>query len=247
VDQRNTAVDLLVFGPHPDDLEIGLGGSIAQHATRGMRVGLCDLTRGELGTNGTPEERLREAEDARAVLGAAWRRNLEWPDGGITGTADQMRTAVELIRASSPRAIAIPHWGDRHPDHIAASRVLAEAAFKSRLRRYSTAGEPWQGGWVCYYFINDDFLDDSSNGGVRPSFLIDVSAEYEVKRRALACHRSQFQPAGADARPTRLTSPRFLQLIESRDAHYGALAGVSFAEAVVVREPIVRPDLFKAV
>ena len=180
-----------------------------------------------------------------AVLGAAWRRNLEWPDGGITGTADQMRAAVELIRAASPRAIAIPHWGDRHPDHVAASRVLAEAAFKSRLRRYSAAGEPWQGGWVCYYFINDDFMDDSSNGGARPSFLIDVSAEYESKRRALACHRSQFQPAGADARPTRLTSPRFLQLIESRDAHYGALAGVAFAEAVVVREPIVRADLFK--
>lgn len=234
-------VDLLVFGPHPDDLEIGLGGTIARHVARGFRVGLCDLTRGELGTNGTPEERVQEAEEARKVLGAAWRRNLGWPDGGIDGSAGQIRTAVELVRAARPRVVAIPHWRDRHPDHVAASRVLSDAAFKSRLRRYAAEGEPWQGEWTCYYFINDDSINDEG----RPSFLIDVSEQYDLKRRALACHGSQFRPATDDARPTRLTSPRFLQLIESRDAHYGALAGVAFAEAVVVREPIVRADLFR--
>lgn len=230
-----------MFGPHPDDLEIGLGGTVARHAARGSRVGLCDLTRGELATNGTPEERLREAEAAREVLGAAWRRNLGWPDGAIDGRTEHMRAAVELIRAARPRVIAIPHWGDRHPDHLAASRVLTEAAFKSRLRRYTADGDPWEGDWVCYYFINDDFINDDG----RASFLVDVSEHYDVKRQALACHRSQFQPAGGDARPTRLTSPRFQQLIESRDAHWGALAGVAFAEGIVVREPIVRQDLFR--
>jgi bacillithiol biosynthesis deacetylase BshB1 len=239
-DQIST-VDLLVFGPHPDDLEIGLGGTIARHSARGSRVGLCDLTRGELATNGTPEERLREAEQARQVLGAAWRRNLGWPDGAIDGTPEQLCAAVELIRAAKPRVIGVPHWRDRHPDHLAASRVLTEAAFKSRLRRYTADGDPWDGEWICYYFINDDFINDDG----KVSFLIDVSEQYELKRRALACHRSQFQPADRDARPTRLTSPRFLQLIESRDAHWGALAGVSFAEGIVVREPIVRPDLFR--
>jgi bacillithiol biosynthesis deacetylase BshB1 len=236
-----STVDLLVFGPHPDDLEIGLGGTVARHSARGSRVGLCDLTRGELATNGTPEERLREAEEAGRVLGAAWRRNLGWPDGGIDGGAQQLRAAVELIRAARPRVIAAPHWRDRHPDHLAASRVLTEAAFKSRLRRYAAEGDPWEGEWVCYYFINDDFINDDG----RASFLIDVSEQYDLKRRALACHRSQFQPADRDARPTRLTSPRFQQLIESRDAHWGALAGVAFAEGIVVREPVVRADLFR--
>lgn len=237
-----SAVDLLVFGPHPDDLEIGLGGTVARHGARGYRVGLCDLTRGELATNGTPEERLREAEEARLVLGAAWRRNLGWPDGGIDGGTPQVRAAVELIRAARPRVVAVPHWRDRHPDHLAASRVLTEAAFKSRLRRYAADGDPWAGEWVCYYFINDDFINDDG----RASFLIDVSDQYDVKRRALACHRSQFQPADSDSRPTRLTSPRFRQLIESRDAHWGALAGVAFAEGIVVREPVVRVDLFRS-
>jgi bacillithiol biosynthesis deacetylase BshB1 len=238
VSQRDSVspVDLLVFGPHPDDIEIGLGGIVARHSATGCPVGLCDLTRGELATNGTPEERLREAEAARGVLGAAWRRNLGWPDGGIDGAPAQIRAAVELIRAARPRAVAVPHWHDRHPDHQAASRVLTDAAFKSRLRRYAAEGDPWEGEWVCYYFIND---------ARRPSFLVDVSEHYEVKRRALGCHRSQLQPAGAGTRPTRLTSPRFLQLIESRDAHFGALAGVAFAEGVVVREPLVRADLFR--
>lgn len=231
-------VDALVFGPHPDDIEIGMGGTVARHTAVGHRVGLCDLTRGELGTNGTPDERMREAAEAGKVLGAAWRVNLEWPDGGIEGTADQIRSAVELIRRARPKTVALPHWRDRHPDHEAASRVLIRAVFKSRLRRYVAEGEPWTGEWICYYFINE---------AVRPSFVIDVSDHYETKRRALACHKSQFTPSDAGARATRLTSPRFAQLIESRDAQFGALAGVAFAEGFVVREPVVRGDLFKSV
>lgn len=233
---RIPSLDLLVFGPHPDDIEIGLGGTVARHAARGDRVGLCDLTRGELGTNGTPEERLREAEAARAALGAGWRGNLGWPDGGIDGTTGQIRAAAELIRRARPRVVAIPYWRDRHPDHVAASRVLTAAAFKSRLRRFAADGDPWEGEWVCYYFINES---------TRASFLVDVSEHYETKRRALACYRSQFQPSGADARQTRLSSPRFLQLVESRDAQFGAQAGVAFAEGIVVREPLVRGDLFR--
>jgi bacillithiol biosynthesis deacetylase BshB1 len=235
--RRVDPVDLLVFGPHPDDIEIGIAGTIARHVAQGHRVGLCDLTRGELGTNGTPEDRLREAEDARAVLGAAWRVNLAWPDGGIDGTPEQIRGAAELIRRARPRVVALPYWRDRHPDHVAASDVLRRAAFKSRLARFAADGEAWRtGGWLCYYFINDS---------ARPSFVIDVSAYYDVKRRALACHRTQFTPTTPDAQATRLTSPQFSQLIESRDAQFGALAGVAFAEGIVVREPIVRTDLFR--
>jgi bacillithiol biosynthesis deacetylase BshB1 len=230
------AIDLLAFGPHADDLEIGLGGTIARHAAEGWRVGLCDLTRGDLGSNGTPEERLREAEEARVVLGAEWRENLGWPDRGITGDREQVDQVVRLVRRWQPRAVAIPYWEDRHPDHAAASRVLTEALFNARLRRYPADGDPWSPDWVCFYFINDA-------GPI--SFAVDVSAHYETKRRALACYRSQFRPEAGQAVATRLTSPTFAQLVESRDAQFGANAGVAFAEGVVVREPVLRPHLFK--
>lgn len=229
-------LDLLVFGPHPDDAEIGLGGTIARQTSQGYAVGICDLTRGELGSNGTVNERLAEAEAARAVLGAALRENLGWPDGGIGQVPDHIREAVEAIRRWRPRTIAIPYWQDRHPDHLAAATVLAAAAFRSGLRRYAAAGEPWRADWVCYYFINDS---------APPSFVVDVSDSYETKRAALACHGSQFNAGRAGSVATRLTSPRFTQLIESRDAQFGALAGVAFAEGLIVKEPLLRPHVMK--
>src|SRR5262249_1873209 len=106
------ATDLLVFGPHPDDLEIGLGASIAEHVSLGIQVGLFDLTQGEMGTNGTVEERLAEAERARAVLGAAWRENLRWPDRRIGKDPGHLDHAVEFIRRHQPKTIAIPYWQD---------------------------------------------------------------------------------------------------------------------------------------
>jgi bacillithiol biosynthesis deacetylase BshB1 len=226
-------VDLLVFGPHPDDIEIGMGGAVAAHVDRGFRVGLCDLTAGEMGSNGTVEERLAEAEAARAVLGAVWRVNLRWQDRAIGG-ADHIRSAAALIREARPRTVAIPYWSDRHPDHVASSQVLTEAVFNAALRRYDPSTPAWKPQRTCYYFIND---------AAPPSFVIDVSSAYEKKRRSLACYTSQFRPAAPDAVGTRLTSPRFQQLIESRDAHFGALAGVAFAEGLIVRDPIVLPTL----
>ena len=222
-----------MFGPHPDDIEIGAGGTVARHVDLGIRGGLCDLTAGEMGSNGTVEERLAEAEAAREVLGAAWRVNLRWPDRRIGGD-DQVKSAVALIRRARPRTVAIPYASDRHPDHVAASRVLTEAAFSAGLRRFEPSIEAWKPSRVCYYFINDS---------APPSFVLDVSDVYERKRRALACYVSQFRPPHAAAVETRLTSPRFQQLIESRDAQFGAVSGVAFAEGFVVRDPIVLPDL----
>jgi bacillithiol biosynthesis deacetylase BshB1 len=230
-------MDLLVFAPHPDDAEIGLGGAIARHTAEGYAVGIIDLTDGELSSNGTPEGRRIEADAAAKVLGLACRENLGWPDGGITNTPELVRSAVETIRRHRPQAIAIPHWSDRHPDHVRASEVLTAAAFASALRRYLAAGDPWRPDWVCYYFINDS---------VAPSFVVDVSAHYDTKRSALACYRSQFAPAAeGDSVVTRLTASTFRTLIESRDAQFGALAGVAFAEGVVVREPVQRATLLK--
>jgi LmbE family N-acetylglucosaminyl deacetylase len=275
-------LDLLAFGAHPDDIEIGMAASVALHVARGLRVGLCDLTRGELGSNGTPEERVAEAEAARVVLGAVARENLALPDGGLRPhDAAQLRIVADCIRRWRPRTIAVPYWRDRHPDHVDASHLVTRAAFKSGLRRYASSphplpplprergktapdaldqtstspaedaaptaavaaigggpdsGEPWRPEWIVYYFIND---------ATPPSFVIDVTAHYARKREALACHRTQFAPAGDAATETRLTTPLFQQLIESRDAQFGALTGVAFAEGFIVRQALARPNLLK--
>jgi N-acetylglucosamine malate deacetylase 1 len=230
-------LDLLVFGPHPDDIEIGMGGTVALHARRGDRVGLVDLTRGELGSNGTPDERVAEAAEASAVLGATLRVNLGLPDGGLTADDEgQLDAIVRCVRAHRPRAIAMPYWDDRHPDHMRAAQLLRQGIFRAGLRRIRTVEDPWKAEWVCHYFIND---------AVTPSFVVDVSEVYALKQQALACHRTQFAPTGDAAASTRLTSPLFAQLIESRDAQFGALAGTRYAEGFVVREPVARPHLFK--
>ena len=229
------AVDLLVFGPHPDDLEIGVGGIVARHAALGFSVGLCDLTAGEMGSNGTVEERLKESEAACTVLGAAWRENLRWPDRRIGGDPAHLDEAVRFIRRHRPRVVVAPYWADRHPDHGVASNLLTEAVFNSGLRKYPADGEPWKVEWMCYYFIN---------ASVPPSFVVDVTDYYAQKRQALDCHSSQFNP-GPNAVGTRLNSPLFRQLVESRDAQFGAQAGVTWAEGIVVREPLLRPTLFR--
>jgi bacillithiol biosynthesis deacetylase BshB1 len=229
-----SAVDLLAVGPHPDDIEIGIGGLVAKHAALGHRVGLCDLTAGEMGSNGTIAERLAEADAACDVLGAAWRVNLRLPDRALGAGPDQLRTIAAIVRQARPRVVAIPYWSDRHPDHVTASHLLTEAIFSAGLRRFEAGGAAWKPESVCYYFIND---------AAAPSFVVDVSEHYERKRQALDCHASQFRPSQVDAVATRLTSPRFRQLIESRDAQFGAQSGVAFAEGFVVREPVLLEHL----
>jgi N-acetylglucosamine malate deacetylase 1 len=227
-------VDLLVFGPHPDDIEIGMAGAVAKHVASGHVVGLCDLTAGEMGSNGTVEERLAEADAARAVLGASWRVNLRLPDRAIGSSTDHARAVASLVRCARPRTVALPYWADRHPDHVRGSELVADAVFSAGLRRFDAEGEAWKPASVCYYFINDHVV---------PSFVVDVSEHYDAKRRALACHVTQFAPRAADAVATRLTSSRFQQLVESRDAQFGAQVGVAFAEGFVVKHLLTRPDL----
>ena len=216
-----------------------MGATIARHVADGLSVAICDLTAGELGSNGTPEGRREEAEAAARVLGVRWRECLGWPDGDLTAAPDRVRSGAAFLRKHSPRAIAVPYWNDRHPDHIAASETLRIAAFRAGLRRFDagTTDEPWRPEWTCYYFINDHDA---------PSFVVDVSKHYERKRESLACYASQFAPQGTGAVPTRLTASTFRQLIESRDAQFGAAIGVAFAEGFVVREPIERQSLMKS-
>jgi bacillithiol biosynthesis deacetylase BshB1 len=210
---------------------------VARHAALGLQVGLCDLTRGEMSTNGTPDQRLAEAEAARQVLGAVWRENLNWSDRRIGKDPEHLDHVVQFIRRHRPRTVAVPYWHDRHPDHVAASALLTEAVFNAGLQRYPAEGNAWKPDWVCYYFVND---------AATPSFVVDVSDCYDTKRRALDCHASQFTRADPRDTATRLNTPLFRQMIESRDAQFGALAGVRWAEGVIVRQPLVRASLLKS-
>ena len=158
----------------------------------------------------------------------------------MTTSETDMTTGIDAIAETGSYSlfdIRAPYKGMK--DHRAASDVVTRGVFRAGLRRFviGDALDAWRPEWVCYYFINDS---------VPPSFAIDVSSHYQQKRDALACHVSQFTPRDTGKVDTRLTSPRFQQLIESRDAHLGALAGVDFAEGILVKEPILRPDIFRA-
>ena len=175
------------------------------------------------------------------MLGAAWRVNLRWPDGGIVGSDAQIADVVRLVRQCRPRTVALPVLGrsasgSSGGERGAPARGLSQRPAPVRGRRRSGRGDAWKPEWICYYFINDS---------APVSFAVDVSAHYQRKRDALACHRSQFTPGEPASVETRLTSPRFLQMIESRDAHLGALTGVAFAEGIVLKEPLLRETLFR--
>ena len=230
-------VDLLAFGPHPDDIEIGLGGIVALHAALGFTVGLCDLTQGEMGSNGTIDERRKEAAAAANVLGSTWRENLEWPDRRIGKDPAHLEQAVAFIRRHRPRVIAAPYWSDRHPDHVAASAVLSEAAFNSGLRRYPAEGDPWRPEWICYYFLNES---------APPSFVVDVSQTWKTKMRSVHAYQSQFHDPNSKEPQTFISDPKFLEMIDARGRHFGALIGVHYGEAFVTKQPPRVDDLIGA-
>ena len=173
---------------------------------------------------------------------ACWVRSGARTWDGLTGASEKIRRTSSRPSASSVGIgrVSWPcrYWSDRHPDHVVASGLLTEAVFNAGLRRYEAEGEAWKTDWVCYYFINDT---------ATPSFVVDVSAHYETKRRALDCHASQFTPpsASGEVAATRLNTPLFRQMIESRDAQFGALAGVRWAEGFIVREPVLRRGLLR--
>lgn len=224
-------LDLLVFGAHPDDAEIGMGGTMAKHASAGLRVGVCDLTRAEMSSNGNPELRAAEAENASAVLGLAYRSNLGFPDRGLSGDRSQLAAIVKEIRLARPRCVFAPYWKDRHPDHVACSRMVEEAVFSAKLRRFEPDIPAWTVERLYFYFINDTDKADAA---------VDVSDVYDMKMAALKAYRSQFEPSGADAVRTPLTSGYILN-VERRDGLLGGALGVRYAEGFAVRQPLLVP------
>jgi bacillithiol biosynthesis deacetylase BshB1 len=229
------AIHLLAFGPHPDDVELGMGGTLANHNANGYATAIIDLTRGEMGSNGTPVQRVAEGEEAARILGCAWRKNLCLPDRGLDHRdPEQLRRVVEAIRTARPEVVAL-NWGaDRHPDHRAGCALMEEALFSAGLRRYESEADPFRPRKVFYYFINDER---------EPSFYVDITPFHDKKSESLFAHRSQFEQ-GEEGVQTRLNRADGLPyLVQSRDRLFGARVGVQYAEGFVRTQPPLVTDL----
>lgn len=230
-------VDIVVFGAHADDVELSAGATIAKAARDGLRVGIVDLTRGEMGTRGTPQTRKREAARAARILGAAFRRQLDFGDGGLrTGREEEMEL-IQIIRRWRPSLVFAPYPDDRHPDHTRVGRLVTEAAFYAGLNQLETDLPAHRPQTTIYYLQN--YL-------LAPSFIVDVSRTWKTKMRAIAAFKSQFFDPKSKEPQTFISHPRFLQMIEARGKHFGAMIGAAFGEAFVTKQPPRVDDLIAA-
>lgn len=223
-------LDVLAISAHPDDVEIACGGTLALLARQGLRVGVLHLTGGEMGTRGTPEERRQEAEAAAAALGAASLQYLDCGDGGLRTTAAEEDALIEVLRQRRPELVLGPAPSDRHPDHGRAHGLVRDACFYAGLARRSQ-GEAHRPAAVYSYMQHDPFT---------PSFVVDVSAVWDVKMAALAAYRSQLFQAGEtrDEPATKVASRAYREAIVGRARHFGLMIGAEFGEPFWSRQPV---------
>jgi N-acetylglucosamine malate deacetylase 1 len=222
-------LDILIFGAHPDDAEIGMGATIVKHTRAGYRVGICDLTYAEMSSNGTVESRKQEASDAADILGLSVRTNLGLPDRGLFICREHIESVVLEIRKFKPRIVFAPYWQDRHPDHVLCSQLVQEAVFNAKLHKYLPETEAVKVEQCYFYFIND--IHDTN-------VIVDVSECYEAKLEALRAYKTQFLAASSDNNfvPTPINQ-RFLQAIEARDLLLGQKQQMAYAEGFVTKQP----------
>lgn len=224
----NDLVDILVFGAHADDVELSCGGMVVRSVAAGRRVGIVDLTRGEMGTRGTPQMRLKESTKAQKILGAQFRERLDLGDGGLRTGRDEELQVIEVIRRHRPSLVVAPYPDDRHPDHTRAGRLVTEAAFYAGLKKVET-GQPSHRPHAVIYFLQ--------NSPIPPSFVVDVSAAWNRKMKAVAAYGSQFYNPSSKEPETWISQKSFLELIEARGRFYGAMIGAAHGEPFVSRLP----------
>ncbi len=228
-------VDVLAFGAHPDDVELGCGGTLFKLSRQGHRTAIVDLTEGEMASRGTVEERYREAEKAARILQVHQRENLKIPDAGIENNEFNRHKVIEVVRRLRPALVFLPYPRDRHPDHVHASQLITEACFYSGLPKilpHLTAHRPRR---LVYYMCTYEF---------DPTFVVNISEEFETKLKALQAYRSQFYNPDWPGQQTFVSSRWFMEAVEFRARHFGYLAGVQYAEPFYVRESIALDDIF---
>jgi bacillithiol biosynthesis deacetylase BshB1 len=219
-------LDYLVIAPHPDDAELGVGGTILLLRAAGARVGVLDLTDGEPTPFGSPEIRRRETDAATAVLGLSWRGNLGLTNRRLEADLDARTRLAGVLREVRPRCLFGPYWEDAHPDHVAASALTDAARFWAKLTRCDLPGEPHYPRHILYYFSVHLRIHP------RPSFVLDISAHIDRKMEAIACYRSQF----IEGRPT--APPTLLDDLRDRARYWGWAIGTAYGEPFLSREEI---------
>lgn len=221
-----TNADVIAFGTHPDDAEIGCGGTLIKLTDAGFQVVVVDLVQGEMGTRGSVEIRAKEAAASSKLLRLHGRENLQLQDGDITNSMESKRKVVEAIRRWRPKAIFLPYWEDRHPDHCNASKLIYEATFLSGLIRFDTGQEPHRPTQLFYYMGWYEFT---------PSFIVDITEQAERKLEAIYTFSTQFRADAERGPQTRLTSPTTDWLIRSRMAHLGSRIRSKYGEGFLIR------------
>jgi len=226
-------VDVLVFGPHPDDIEILTGGLVLASRRRGYTVGGIDVTRGEAGTRGSPEQRAEEARLGAERLGLAFRENLGLPDGGVGVTIEARDAVIDAIRRHRPRLVVAPIPRGDHPDHANTGTLVKHARFLAGARRIGPPGEPWRPGRCLFY---------PSRQAEPPTLVVDISHVFEQKMEAIRAHASQFHAPGSDDYRTPISSPDFLHEVEASARHYGAMIGARHGEPYLLEGPVAVED-----
>lgn len=232
-------LDVLAIGAHPDDIDLSCGGTVIKLGRQGYKVGIIDLSEGELGTRGSRELRLEEAENARSILGAVVRDNLRIPDGNIENNPENRLRLIRMIRRYRPEILLIPHMTDRHPDHEHAHTLSREAWFYSGLQKISTddggaSQEPWRPRAYYHFMQWYEF---------EPSFIVDISDEYERRMEAVRAFRSQFFDPESNERSTILSTPEFMEMLRTRMENYGDRIGKRYGEPFFSPSPLLVPDI----
>jgi N-acetylglucosamine malate deacetylase 1 len=233
----NETVDILFFGAHPDDVELSAGGTAAKAVQDGRRIGIVDLTRGEMGTRGTPQTRKREAAASAKILGATFRQQLDFGDGNLRTGRDEELQIIDILRRWRPQIVFVSYPDERHPDHERAGRLVTQASFYSGLKALGTELPAHRPQAVVYYL---------QNYALPPSFIVDVSAAWKTKMRAVAAYKSQFHDPKSKEPKTVLSDPKFLARIEANARHYGAMIGAEFGEPFITKQPPRVEDVIAA-
>lgn len=219
-------LDLLVIAPHPDDAELGMGGTIAKLVKAGWKVGILDVTNGEPTPFGSIEKRTAETEVASKALGVNWRFNLGLRNRFVEPTIENRQKMAEVFRLAKPKWLFAPYWEDAHPDHVAVTQIVEAARFWSKLTKSEMAGDPFHPQRIFYYFcIHLKLIRE-------PAFIIDISDHWETKRNSIEAYHSQF----IEGRPT--AKPTLFDQWESEAAFWGKSIGVHYGEPFASREPI---------
>jgi bacillithiol biosynthesis deacetylase BshB1 len=219
-------LDILALAAHRDDVEQTCGGTLLKMAERGYRTGILDLTQGEMGTRGSAEDRASEAAEAARILKVSWRHALDLPDGRVENTWENRLKVAQVIREQRPRVLILPYWEGRHPDHYTASILGYEAAFISGLAKLPLEGSAHRPYKIIYASLYRD---------VRPTFVVDITNQFEARFAALMAYKSQFtdQQAGSEIFPAQ---KEIRARIESMARFYGMFGGVTYAEPFVQKE-----------